>query len=188
MRQDPVIAGLSGLLQKYRQTEEWLRRAGLPAVLARLPLSLICLNYCGMLFGKTLRLARIATRIHRWLLTVERVSQSEKARTEMIDLDGGMRDDIEATKRTIESLRDLCLGVAQLFASVGHRSRLLDKVQQMFTGVVDDCCNTATRLQQALAEHDQRALSLLRQMQAEQQAADASKAAHAARAALQTAS
>jgi hypothetical protein len=47
----------------------------------------------------------------------------------MIDLDCGMRDDIEATKRTIESLRDLCLGVAQLFASVGHRSRLLDKVQ-----------------------------------------------------------
>lgn len=188
MRQDPVIAGLSSLLQKYRQAEEWLRRAGLPAVLARLPLSLICLNYCGMLFGKTLRLARIAARIHRWLQTVEQLQQSEKARTEMIDLDGGMRDDIEATKRTIESLRDLCLGVARLFASVGHRSRLLDKVQEMFTRVVDDCCDTATRLQGALADHDQRALSLLRQMQAEQQAVDASEAAHAARAALQTAS
>jgi hypothetical protein len=97
-----------------------------------------------------------------------------------------MRHDIEATKRAIQSLRDLCLGVAQLFASVGHRSRLLDKVQDMFAGVVDDCCDTASRLQQALVDHDQRALSLLRQMQAEQQAADASEAAHAARAALQT--
>jgi prefoldin subunit 5 len=56
----------------------------------------------------------------------------------------------------------------------------------MFTGVVDDCCHTATRLQQALADHDQRALALLRQMQAEQQAADASAAAHAARSALPT--
>lgn len=186
MRHDPIIAGLSGMLRKIKRMEDWLRRAGLPSILARLPLSLLCLNYCVMMAGKSMRLARIGERIHRWLCTVEELAASEKAKLEMIDLDRGMRDDIEATKRTILSLRELCDDVARLFASAGYRSWLLDRVQRRFADVVEDCCNTATRLQQALESHDRRALALLRQLQAEQQAADASTAAHQARTALQT--
>jgi len=185
MRNDPLIAYIGGLLQKFKRFETLMRQFGLPLFLAQIPTWFLCLNYCIMMEGKTARISRIARRIQRWLNTVRELSAHEKARTELIDIDCGMRDNIEATKRTLLQLRELCVDIVAMFASIGFRSWMLSRTQRTFLQAVDLSCETATTLQGALAAHDNRALSILRQEQAQQIAAKASEAAHAARAAVQ---
>jgi hypothetical protein len=70
MHHDPFLAGIGGMLRRYRCAEAWLRRAGLPVVLARVPVWLLCLQYCIMMRGKTTRITRVAGRIARWLETI----------------------------------------------------------------------------------------------------------------------
>jgi len=183
MRNDPLVASIGELLKKFKRFETQMRKFGMPLFLAQLPTWFLCLNYCIMMEGKTARITRISRRIQRWLGSVRELSSHEKARTELIDIDRGMRDDIEATKRTLLQLRELCVSIGSLFGSIGFRSRILDRTQRGFLKVIDPSCETATTLQGALEAHDNRALSILRQQQAVQIAADASAAAHAARAA-----
>jgi len=182
MRNDPLIASIGGLLQKFKRFETRMRQLGLPLFVAQLPTWVLCLNYCMMMEGKTARITRISRRIQRWLGSVRELSNHEKARTELIDIDRGMRDDIEATKRTLLQLRELCVNIGTLFGNIGFTSKILDRTQRAFLKVVDLSCETATTLQGALEAHDDRALLILRQQQAVQLAAEASAAAHAARA------
>jgi len=165
MRQDPLLASIGGMLQKCRRAEAWLRQAGLPIFFARLPVWGLCLHYCFMMTGKTRRISRIAERITRWMETITGLSNNEKARLELLDMDLGMRSDIESTKRTLQLLRELSVDVGALFDSIGYQSLLLARTQAKFMDVVDDACTTATRLQRALEMHDARALALLREME-----------------------
>lgn len=164
MRQDPLLASIGGMLRRFKRAETWLRKAGLPVVLARVPIWLLCLQYCVMMRGKTARITRIAQRIARWLETITELSQHEKARLELIDMDSGMRNDIESTKRTLLQLRELCVDVSAMFDSIGFKSAMLDTTQETFLVVVDESCITATTLQRALEMHDTRALALLREL------------------------
>ena len=164
MRQDPFLASIGGMLRRFKRAEAWLRKAGLPVVLARVPVWLLCLQYCVMMRGKTARITRIAQRIARWLEAITELSQHEKARLELIDMDSGMRNDIESTKRTLLQLRELCVDVGGMFDSIGFRSAMLDSTQETFLVVVDESCITATTLQRALEMHDTRAIALLREL------------------------
>jgi hypothetical protein len=147
------------------------------ACLARLPVWALCLIYCAMMRGKTARIGRIEQRIHSWLDTIRELSRHEKGRTELVDLDSSMRNDIETTKRTLLALRDVCLDIGTMFGSIGFRSRLLTRTQQAFVTVVDESCATATALQLALQSHDRYALALLRVMEQEKHTAPAAPAA-----------
>ena len=164
MRQDPLSAGIGDMLQKFRRMESWMRRFGIPPVLARMPVWVLCLHYCLMMRGKTARIAKVAERIERWLDTIKELSRQNDSRTELIDMDQGMRNDIESTKRTLLALRGISLDVGTMFCSIGFRSRLLDRTQQGFLNAVDASCATAMTLQDALETHDRHALLLLRQM------------------------
>ncbi|MBB3224078.1 hypothetical protein [Pseudoduganella umbonata] len=164
MHQDPLLASIGGMLRRFKRAEAWLRSAGLPVFLARVPVWLLCLQYCLMMRGKTVRISRVAGRITQWLETITELSQHENARTELLDMDGGMRNDLESTKRTLRLLRELCVDVGGMFDSIGVASRLLDSMQESFLDVVDDASITATTLQRALEMHDMRALVLLREM------------------------
>jgi hypothetical protein len=159
----PTVVWIGAALRKCQRTEARLRKAGLPAWLSRAPAWLLCLYYCNMMRGKTARIAAVSQRICRWLETIAALSQHDRARTELIDIDSGMRNDIEATKRTLLQLRALCAEVGTLFGSLGFDAAVLDRTQQAFLFVVDDACVTATTLQRALEVHDLRALMLLRE-------------------------
>jgi hypothetical protein len=185
MRTDPLITSIGGLLRKFKRFETQAQRFGLPLFLAQLPTWFLCLNYCMMMEGKTARIARISRRIRRWLGTVRELSAHEKARTELIDVDHGMREDIEISKRSLLQLRELCINVGALFGNMGFHSWMLDRTQRAFITVVDLSCALSTTLQGALEAHDNRALSILRQEQAQKLALEASAAAHAAHAAAQ---
>jgi hypothetical protein len=185
MRNDPLVASISALLNKFKRYETQMRKFGMPLFLAQLPTWFLCLNYCLMMEGKTARIARIARRIQRWLATIRELSAHEKARTELIDIDRGMRDDIEATKRTLLQMRALCVEIGVQFLGIGFRSWILERSQKAFLAAVDLSCDLATTLQGALEAHDNRALFILRQEQAQQIALKASAEAHAARAAAQ---
>lgn len=170
MRQDPLLSNIGGLLQKFRKMETRMRNAGLPGFLARLPVWVLCLHYCFMMHGKTMRIDRIAERIEHWLETITALSQNAHARTELIDMDRSMRNDIESTKRTLLTLRELCVDVVSMFRAIGFTSRLLERTQCAFLDAVDDACITASTLQRALEGHDNRAIELLRQIDAREQA------------------
>lgn len=172
MHQDPLLASIGGMLRRFKRAEAWLRKAGLPVFLARVPVWLLCLQYCIMMRGKTVRITRVSQRIARWLQTITELSQHETARAELLDMDGGMRNDIESTKRTLLLLRDLCVDMGGMFDSIGFDSRLLDSTQKTFLAVVDESCITATTLQRALEMHDIRALALLRELHEAERAVD----------------
>ena len=169
MRQDPLLSNIGGILQKFRKMETRMRKAGLPHFLARLPVWALCLHYCLMMHGKTMRIDRIAERIEHWLETVTALSHNANARTELIDMDRSMRNDIESTRRTLLALRELCVDVASMFGAIGFTSRMLERTQCAFLDAVDDACITASTLQRALEGHDNRALELLRQLDAREQ-------------------
>jgi len=187
MRQDPLLSNIGEILQKFRRMETRMRKAGLPGFLARLPVWVLCLHYCFMMHGKTMRIDRIGERIEHWLETITALSHNAHARTELIDMDRSMRNDIESTKRTLLTLRELCVDVATMFGSIGYASRMLERTQRSFLDAVDDACITATTLQRALEGHDNRAIELLRQLDASEQA-DQSVAAWAGNGAQYTAS
>ena len=170
MRQDPLLASIGGMLRRFKRAEAWLRSAGMPVFLARVPVWLLCLQYCIMMRGKTVRISRVAERIACWLETITELSQHDYARIELIDMDSGMRNDIESTKRTLLLLRELSVDVGGMFDSIGFQCRFLDSTQEKFLAVVEESCLTATTLQRAMEKHDVRALALLREMHEAEQA------------------
>lgn len=169
MHPHSVNVSITSLLVRFKRLEVWLRSAGFPECLARLPCSLLCLHYCHTLEGKIARITATSLRIKKWLKSILDLAANDYARTELIDMDMSMRKDIEVTKRTLSELRELSLEIAQLFDSIGCTSRRLTRLQADFLQVLAVSYETASTLQRALAEHDQRALALLRQQ------ADASK-------------
>lgn len=166
MRPHPVNNGIWAMLSKIKKTEQRLRSAGLPMVLARLPYWLLALQYCYSMQSKMARIERIALRIRAWLTSVQELSAREEARTELLDIRQDMRDDIECTKRTLWDLREICIDVTRLFSTVGYSSRRLARLQEQLVKLLSDSYESATQLQQVLAEHDAAALALLREMQA----------------------
>lgn len=176
MRRDSPNAGIASMLTKGKQLENRLRSAGFPDLLARLPCGLLCLHYCHTLETKTARITSISLRIGKWLKAITELAADTHARTELIDMDMGMRNDIEMTKRTLWDLRETSVDVERLFRSVGCTSHRLARLQEAFLLVLVESYETATILQGALAEHDRCALALLRQMQADSNAAQAATA------------
>ncbi|KQV84948.1 hypothetical protein ASD15_07365 [Massilia sp. Root351] len=168
MRPHPVNRGIWRMLSKIKKMEQRLRAAGLPMLLARLPYWLLALQYCCTMQAKMARIERIAVRIRSWLASVQELCAREEARTELLDVRQAMRDDIECTKRTLWDLREICLDVTQLFGNVGYSSRRLARLQENLVKLLSESYESATQLQQVLAEHDAAALALLRDMQAPQ--------------------
>ena len=165
MRPHPVNHGIWEMLSKIKKMEQRLRAAGLPIVLARLPYWLLALQYCYSMQAKMARIERVAQRIRSWLGSVQELCAREEARTELIDVRQDIRDDIECTKRTLWDLREICLDVTRLFGNVGYSSRRLARLQENLVRVLSESYESATQLQQVLAEHDAAALALLREMQ-----------------------
>ena len=91
----------------------------------------------------------LAERIERWLDTIMALSRQDDSRTELIDMDRGMRNDIESTKRTLLLLRELCVDVGGMFDSIGLASRLLDSTQERFLDVVDEASREACHIRHA---------------------------------------
>jgi hypothetical protein len=96
---------------------------------------------------------------------VQELCAKEEARMELMDVRQAMRDDIECTKRTLWDLREICIDVTRLFGNVGYSSRRLVRLQERLVKLLSESYESASQLQQLLAEHDAAALALLRQMQ-----------------------
>lgn len=165
MRPHPVNNGIWSMLSKIKKMEQRLRAAGMPMVLARLPYWLLALQYCYTMRAKMARIERVALRIRSWLATVQELCAREEARTELMDVRQAMRDDIECTKRTLWDLREICIDVTRLFGNVGYSSRRLVRLQEQLVKLLSESYESASQLQQVLAEHDAAALQLLREMQ-----------------------
>lgn len=165
MRPHPVNACIWDRLLKLRRLEQRLVAIGLPGVLARVPYWLFSLQYCYEMEAKIVRIRRISHRIRTWHDSMQTLCTREGAELELIDIGLGMRDDIESTKRTLADLREICKDVTRLFGGVGYRSRRLRRMEDDFVELLSQSYDTANALQHLLADHDQKALTLLRQLQ-----------------------
>lgn len=165
MRPHPVNLTIWDRLLKLRRLEQRLAAAGMPAALARLPYWLFSLQYCWEMESKIVRIRRIGLRIEAWHDSMLRLCTRDGAEAELVDVGMGMRDDIEATKRTLADLREICVDVTRLFDGVGYSSRRLMRLQDDFVALLNDSYDTANALQRMLHEHDARALALLRELQ-----------------------
>lgn len=166
MRPHPVNLTIWDRLLKLRRLEQRLAAAGLPAALARLPYWIFSVQYCWEMESKITRIRRIGARIQVWHDAMHRVCTRDGAEIELVDVGMGMRDDIEATKRTLADLRDICVDVTRLFHGVGYSSRRLILLQENFVTLLDRSYDTANALQHMLHEHDAKALTLLRELHA----------------------
>jgi hypothetical protein len=164
MRPHPVNLTIWDRLLKLRQLEQRLAAAGLPAALARVPYWIFSVQYCWEMESKIVRIRRIGARIQAWHDSMQHLCARDGAETELVDVGMGMRDDIEATKRTLADLRDICVDVTRLFDGVGYSSRRLMSLQEDFVSLLNHSYDTACALQHMLQEHDTRALALLRQL------------------------
>lgn len=162
MRPHPVNLTIWDRLLKLRRLEQRLAAAGLPAALARLPYWLFSLQYCWEMESKITRIRRIGGRIQAWHDSMQRRCTRDGAEIELVDVGMTMRDDIEATKRSLADLREICIDVTRLFGGVGYSSRRLTRQQENFVALLDQSYDTASALQRMLHEHDARALTLLR--------------------------
>lgn len=156
------------LLDAVRKLELTLQSTGLPRILARLPVCWLCWHYCRMLDQKIVRIKRIAGKFEQWLPTIRAYSGDATAKTELIDVDLSMRNDIELTKSTMWELRSYCIDVGRMFEQLGYQSPGLRRRQALFLQVLENSCVAAGTMQAALAEHDSAALALLRARQAPQ--------------------
>lgn len=163
MRPHPVNACIWERLQKLRGLEQRLVAIGLPGFLARVPYWLFSLQYCYEMEAKIARIRRISHRIRSWHDSMQTLCTREGAELELIDIGLGMRDDIESTKRTLADLREICVDVTRLFGGVGYSSRRLLRMEDDFVGLLSQSYETANALQSLLADHDRKALAMLRQ-------------------------
>src|SRR5471032_736057 len=156
------------LLDAVRKLELTLQSAGLPRILARLPVCWLCWHYCRTLDQKIVRIKRIAGKFEQWLPTIRAYSGDGTAQMELIDVDLSMRNDIEITKNTMWELRSYCIDVGRMFEQLGYQSQGLRRRQALFLQVLENSCVAAGTMQAALAEHDNTALALLRARQVQQ--------------------
>lgn len=185
MRNHSLGGNIGSLLHRCKKLEATMRRAGIPAVLAALPIGLLALEYALILRKKNANISRITRRIGRWQVTVMELSGHERTRAEFIDLDRQMRGDIEGACDSMRTLRDLCVEICSMFSEVGHHSDMLRRGRDRFDATVNEACRLSQSLIDTVDAHDRRALAIRQQEQAIVQAGAASAAAHAARAAAE---
>lgn len=185
MRKHSLGGNIGSLLHRCKKLETTLRRAGIPAFLACLPMSLLAVEYALILRGKNANISRITRRIGRWQATVMEMSCHERTRAEFIDLDRKMRGDIEAACDSMRNLRDLCVEICAMFSDVGYHSAVLKRGRDRFDATVNEACRISQSLIDTVDAHDRRALAIRQQEHAIAQAGEASAAAHAARAAAE---
>jgi len=185
MRNHSLSGNICSLLRRCKKLEMTLRRAGIPAFFACLPLALLALEYALMLRQKNANISRITRRIARWQATVQELSAHEQARTEFIDLDRKMRADIEGACDSMRTLRDLCVEICDMFAEVGYHSEMLRRGRDRFDATIKEACRLSQSLIDSVDAHDRRALAIRQQEHAVVQAGEASAAAHAVRAAAE---
>jgi hypothetical protein len=185
MRNQSLGSNIGAILRRCKKMETSLRRAGLPAFLACLPMALLACQYALILREKNANISRISRRIQRWQGTVSELSSHECARTEFIDLDRKMRADIEGACDSMRNLRDLCVEICEMFSAVGYESAMLQRGRDRFDATVKEACRLSQSLIDLVDAHDRRALAMRQQQHAIEQAGEASAAAHAARAAAE---
>ncbi len=185
MRNHSLGGNIASLLHRCKKLEISLRRAGIPAFLACLPISLLALEYAVILRQKNSNISRITKRIGRWTATVLEMSVHEKTRAEFIDLDRRMRGDIEGASDSMRTLRDLCVEICAMFSEAGYHSAMLQRGCARFDATVKEACRLSQSLIDTVDAHDRRALAIRQQEHAMAKAGEASAAAHAARAAAE---
>ncbi|WP_229258936.1 hypothetical protein [Duganella flavida] len=136
--------------------------AGLPRFVARLPVCWLSWHYCRMLDQKISRMRKIAGKFDSWGPTIREISPRAQEKLEMLDLDRSMRTDIEFTKTTMMELRDYCVDIGRLFEQLGYQSAGLHRRQTMLMEVLEASCASASRMQEALTQHDEMVLARLR--------------------------
>lgn len=181
MRNHSLSGNITALLRRCKDLESAMRKVGIPAFLACLPMALLALQYTLMLRDKNASISRISGKIDGWTATVREMSAHEIGRSEFIDLDRKMRGDIEGACDSMRTLRDLCVEICAMFSAVGYESRMLQRGRDRFDAAVNEACRRSQSLLTALDEHDRRALAIRQQEHAIQQAGLASAAAQAAR-------
>ncbi|MET0264087.1 MAG: hypothetical protein ABW202_00600 [Duganella sp.] len=161
----PVGDSTRRLIAAVKKLESTLHTAGLPRWMARMPVWWLCWHYCRTLDQKIARMQRIARKFDQWLPSLRAADGVKLNKLEFIDIDRTMRDDIEATKRTMCDLRAYCVEVARMFDQLGYQSAGLRQRQNVFLAVLDNSCMSASAMQEALASHDQQVLALLQASQ-----------------------
>lgn len=157
----PIVDSTRRLLAAVKKLERSLHTVGLPRFVARMPVWWLCWYYCRMLHRKTERMRCIARKFERWLPAIEAAGQDKLARLEFIDMDHGMRDDIEVSKRTMQDLRNYCIDIARIFGQLGYQSARLQQGQAVFVAVVESSCRAASAMQAAVSAHDAAVLARL---------------------------
>lgn len=185
MRNHSLGGNIGSLLRRCKKLETSLRRAGIPAFVACLPIALLAMEYALILRKKNANISRITQRIGRWQATVMEMSGHERTRAEFIDLDRQMRGDIEGACDSMRNLRDLCAEICGMFSEVGYHSAMLRRGRDRFDATVNEACRLSQSLIDTVDAHDRRALAIRQQEHAIVQAGEASAAAHAARAAAE---
>ncbi|MCU6500082.1 hypothetical protein LPN04_19985 [Rugamonas sp. A1-17] len=166
MPSPPVSDSTRRLLDAVRKLERTLQSIGLPRILARLPVRWLCWHYCRTLDQKIVRIQRIAGKFEQWLPAIRAYAGEGAAQLELIDVDLSMRNDIEVTKNTMWELRSHCLDIGRMFDQLGYQSPGLRRRQAQFLQILESSCVSACTMQDALAEHDNAALAMLRARQA----------------------
>ncbi|SFF82479.1 hypothetical protein SAMN05518865_10550 [Duganella sp. CF458] len=181
MRNQSLGSNIGAVLRRCKKMETSLRRAGMPAFLACLPMALLAWQYALILREKNANIRRICGRIQGWKVTVSELTAHDCARTEFIDLDRKMRTDIEGACDSMRSLHDLCAEICEMFSAVGYESPMLKRGRDRFDATVKEACRLSQSLIDLVDAHDRRALAIRQQQHAMAQAGEASAAAHAAR-------
>ena len=166
----PISANIRRLLASVKKLENSLHSAGLPHIVARLPVFWLCWCYCRMLDQKTVRMKRVAGKFEQWLPTIQGFSADGKVQMELIDIDQSMRRDIEGTKNAMWDLHKYCVDVGRMFDDLGYQSKWLQRRQAAFLEILESACAAACRVQAALEAHDNKALALLRAEQLRERA------------------
>jgi hypothetical protein len=167
----PVGDSTRRLIDAVKKLENTLHSVGLPRFVARLPVWWLCWHYCRMLDQKIVRIRRITGKFERWMLAIRSLASEGMARMEMIDVDRGMRDDIEVTKNTMWELRGYCIDIGRMFDQLGYQSPALKRRQATFLQLLETSCVSASTMQEALTAHDETVLALLRAQQLRERAA-----------------
>ncbi len=173
----PLSDNLERLLEAVRGLEQRLHAAGLPRCLARLPVWWLCWHYCRILDGKIARMDRIRGKFSRWLPVIRRLGDKEPGRSELIDVDRGMRADIGSTRSAMWELRGYCIDIHSRFEKLGYQSGAMQRRQKVFLDLLDESCALASILLDEVDAHDSRALALLQAEQLRERAAAAQAAA-----------
>jgi hypothetical protein len=175
----PLPAGDSTrrLIAAVKKLEGTLNTAGLPRIVARLPVCWLSWHYCRMLDQKIVRIRRIAGKFESWLPAIREFGREGPAQLELIDIDQSMRNDIEVTKKTMWELRGYCIDVGRMFEQLGYQSPRLTRRQAIFLQVLESSCVSASTMQEALVAHDSAVLALLRAQQTHERAAASASSA-----------